>query len=165
MLIPAGVFVSGTIWMRSHVELHLAHGARLQASTRLEDYNQEDAFPQNQSCPEEEWNGKHLLIAYQCQDIAVTGTGVIDGSGPFFFAPPVKIWEYLWWEGLALAKDKENLRPGQMLVMVECTRVPGYGCDAAKQHLLVLLLPGLFLCAGERNSGVQSPQRCQHGRH
>lgn len=123
VLIPAGVFVSGTIWMRSHVELHLAHGARLQASTQLEDYNQEDAFPQNQSCPEEEWNGKHLFIAYQCEDIAITGTGVIDGSGPFFFAPPVKIWEYAWWEGLALAKDKENLRPGQMLVMVECTRV------------------------------------------
>ena len=37
--IPKGDFVSGTIWLKSHVELYLEKGARLIASDNQEDYN------------------------------------------------------------------------------------------------------------------------------
>ena len=36
--VPAGVFVTGTIFMRSHVMLHLEQGAVLRASDNLDDY-------------------------------------------------------------------------------------------------------------------------------
>ena len=123
VVVPAGTYTIGTLWLRSNVELHLCHGALLKASTNLDDYNEEDAFPQNRGCKDEEWNGKHLIIAHECENIAITGTGIIDGSGPDFYAPPIPWTPYCWCEGLALAKDKEALRPGQMLVFFECHHV------------------------------------------
>lgn len=123
VIVPAGTYITGTLWLRSHVELHLCHGAMLKASTDLDDYNEENAYPQNFRSNEEQWNGKHLIIAHECEDIAITGTGIIDGSGPDFYAPPIPWTPYCWWEGLALAKDKDALRPGQMLAIIECIHV------------------------------------------
>ena len=123
VIVPAGSFTTGTIWLRSHVELHLCHGAILKASANLDDYNEEDAYPQNYGSKDEEWNGKHLIIAHECEDVTITGTGIIDGSGHEFYASPIPWTPYCWWEGLMLAKDKEALRPGQMLVFFECRHV------------------------------------------
>lgn len=123
VVVPAGTYIIGTLWLRSHVELHLCHGAILKASANLDDYNEEDAYPQNYGCKAEEWNGKHLIIAHECEDVAITGTGIIDGSGHEFYAPPIPWTPYCWWEGLKLAKDKVALRPGQMLVFFECRGV------------------------------------------
>ena len=50
VIVPAGLYRTGTIFLRSHVELHLQHGARLKASTNLDDYNADDAYPQNSGC-------------------------------------------------------------------------------------------------------------------
>ena len=47
VIIPTGEFVSGTLWLRDKVELHLEMGAVLRASGDLADYNAEDAYPQN----------------------------------------------------------------------------------------------------------------------
>ncbi|MBR5519255.1 MAG: hypothetical protein IKU55_00915 [Clostridia bacterium] len=121
--IPHGTYVIGTLWLKSHVELHLSHGATLLASANLDDYNAEDAYPQNFHSVSEEWNGKHLIIAHECENIAITGTGTIDGSGAAFYAPPIPWNAYCWSEGLALAKDKEKLRPGQLLAIIECKNV------------------------------------------
>ncbi|MBR7136503.1 MAG: hypothetical protein IKC99_00440 [Clostridia bacterium] len=123
VVVPAGHYLIGTLWLRSWVELHLAHGAVLQASSSLADYNDEDAYPQNFHSDAEEWNGKHLIIAHECEQIAITGSGVIDGSGPAFYAPPIPWNAYCWREGLALAKDKKALRPGQMLAIIACNHV------------------------------------------
>lgn len=121
--VPAGVFKTGTLWLKSRVELHLCHGATLLASEDLDDYNAEDAYPQNFRSNAEEWCGKHLIIAHEQCDVAITGTGVIDGNGHTYYCEPVKKWTFLWADGLALAKDKERLRPGQVIVFVECRRV------------------------------------------
>ena len=122
--IPAGVFVSGSIWLKSHVELYLSQGAVLKASGDLDDYNALDAYPQNYNWPPEEWVGKHLIIAVEQTDIAVSGHGVIDGSGDLFFGEIRPSWgTYAWSYGVSLAKDKEKLRPGQLMVIVECDHV------------------------------------------
>lgn len=123
VVVPAGVFKTGTVWLKSNVELHLSHGATLLASENLDDYNAEDAYVQNFRSNEEEWCGKHLIIAHEACDVAITGHGVIDGNGAAFYCEPVKKWNFLWVDGLALAKDKERLRPGQAAVFVECKRV------------------------------------------
>jgi len=58
--VPAGTFLTGTIWLKSHVELYLSQGAVLKASSNMDDYNELDAYPQNYSWLPEEWVGKHL---------------------------------------------------------------------------------------------------------
>ncbi|MBP5542465.1 MAG: hypothetical protein ILM98_00195 [Kiritimatiellae bacterium] len=75
VIIPAGTFVSGTLWLRPHVELHLADGAVLKASPNLSDYNPLDAYPENWGCPPEYWNGCHFIIARHADGASITGTG------------------------------------------------------------------------------------------
>lgn len=123
VVIPAGTFLTGTIWLKSHVELHLAHGSLLQASADINDYNEEDAYPQNYCYTPEEWVGRHLLIALECENVALTGTGTIDGAGPAYYDEPEMRWKYCWADGLALSKNKETWRPGQLLTFMECRDV------------------------------------------
>ena len=123
--VPAGTYISGTLWLRSNVELHLEHGATLKASENMDDYNELDAYEQNFSCTEEKWVGKHLIIALECENVALTGSGVIDGSADAFFgefAPNSKS-VYVWRDGYRDPKDLEKLRPGQLVCFVECRRV------------------------------------------
>ena len=53
--IPAGTFVTGTLFLKDHVELHLEMGAVLKVSINLDDYNPMDAYPENYSCEKEQW--------------------------------------------------------------------------------------------------------------
>lgn len=71
VLIPTGLFRSGTLFLKSHVELHLQHGAILKGSDKLADYRV---------------NGQlyGLLNAVNVQDVALTGTGEINGNGTHF---------------------------------------------------------------------------------
>lgn len=147
VVIPKGVWMSGTLRLRSNTELHLEEGAVLKASGDLADYNEPDEYPQNCGCPSEQWNAKHFIIAHEVHDVAITGKGVLDGnSGVFFEETPFHAdWTSIAWiKGARGAKDKVNLRPGQMVVFIESRnlRVEGitirnstcwslffYGCD------------------------------------
>lgn len=74
VIIPAGSFLSRTIFMKSNVNLHLDFGAELLGSTDLESYLK--VFPQ--------MRGKEspsLLFARGVKNIAVTGFGTINGQG------------------------------------------------------------------------------------
>ncbi|NLE54597.1 MAG: hypothetical protein GX617_06650 [Lentisphaerae bacterium] len=125
VLVPPGTFVTGTIWLRDHVELHLEKGAILLGSPNLDDYNADDAFAQNMRSEREQWNGAHLILAVEVTDVALTGSGCIDGNGPAFFeteAPPYPP-RFGWSQGIRHARDKERLRPGQMLLFCECSDV------------------------------------------
>ncbi len=119
--IPSGVFLTGTVYLKDHIELHLEMGAVLKASDNLDDYNPLDAYPENWGSNKEEWTGKHLIIAYHKKDIAITGCGTIDGAGKAFYEEPhrSKSFNYIWGHGIAKAKDKVKMRPGQLLVFLE----------------------------------------------
>ncbi len=149
--IPAGTFRTGTIYLKSHVELHLAQGARLLGSENLNDYNPTNAFPQNWGSVREGWSAKHLILALEQDDVAITGEGVIDGNGRAFFDTKSK-WKgtICWRDGAINAKDAAHQgRPGQMIEFVECTNVRMrniriedspcwscffYGCDNVSIH-------------------------------
>lgn len=124
VIIPAGEYRIGTIYLRSNVELHLESGALLKASHDLNDYNKEDAYPQNWHSDQEQWNASHLIIGVGIEDASITGQGTIDGGAAFFFAEN-ESWrdDLVWRYGIRMAKDKERLRPGQMIVFVECRNV------------------------------------------
>lgn len=127
--IPAGTFLTGSLLLKDNVELHLETGATLKASTDLADYNADDAYEQNYGVPSEEWLGKHLIMAIECTNVALTGLGVIDASGEFFFEEP-KFYPYHQWmsgygwrNGISYAKNKELLRPGQVICFIESKNI------------------------------------------
>ena len=133
VVVPAGLFMSGSIFLRSNVELHLAHNATLRASENLEDYNADDAYEQNWGSVNEGWNAKHFIIAVECENVAITGTGTIDGNSSVFFEPyrPASDFQeesmvnagYCWKKGKAMNLDKVNRRPGQMICFIECRNI------------------------------------------
>lgn len=67
VLIPAGRFVTGVLYVKSNVELHLELGASLLATTKRADYGDSDASA--------------LLVAKNEHNISITGLGEIDGRG------------------------------------------------------------------------------------
>ncbi len=119
VLVPAGEWASGTIWLKSRVELRLEKGAVLKGSTRQADYNADDVFPENFHSVAEEWSGAHLIIGYKVENAAITGAGVIDGNGPAFFGDCDEDSRFPWYKyGLKLHPlDREWYRPGPMLAM------------------------------------------------
>ena len=126
--VPPGIFLTGTLYLRSHVNLHLEHAATLLGSPNLADYNPPDAYPQNFNCAASEgWNSCHLIIAADVEDVALSGTGTIDGNGRAFFAKPKASTvphEITWRRGYLNAADREHaVRPGQTVVFVECRDV------------------------------------------
>ncbi len=121
--VPAGIYRCGTIRIKSNVELKLQHGCVLKASEDLDDYNALDEYEQNFSSAAEEWWGKHLILCVEQHNVALTGSGVIDGNGEAFYDEPQKYDSFIWRDGLALSKDKTKLRPGQAVCFIECDNV------------------------------------------
>lgn len=123
--IPAGTFKSGTIWLRSNVELHLEMGAELLASDNMDDYNELDAYEQNFSVTYEQWVGKHLIIAHEINNCAITGFGTINGNCHAFVTKGDHSDKryYVWCHGISILRDTEKQRPGQLICFIECTNV------------------------------------------
>lgn len=79
VVIPTGVFVSGTVVLKNNVELYLARGAQLLASTKHEDYPRR---PQPEYRSQKDDGGWYSLIyAESANNIAISGNGIIDGQG------------------------------------------------------------------------------------
>jgi len=70
---PAGDFLSGTIALRSRVTLHLSAGATLWGSKNIADYSP-----------------PHLIYAKDAENIAIEGSGTINGNGDAFWEPDFK---------------------------------------------------------------------------
>lgn len=98
-----GVFLSGTICLRSNVTLNIAAGATLLGSPRIEDYP--SFTPQIQYLYRDRFT-KSLIFAEGQENIALTGQGLIDGQGKLF---PAK-------------KGDDGLRP-YLLRFSECRHV------------------------------------------
>lgn len=144
VLIPAGSFYSGSIFLKSNVELHLEHGALLTASSNIEDYNADDAYPQNYGWAPEEWRAKHLIMAIECDRVAITGLGTIDGNGESFRKEPTPPppYAYGWMYGQSHVKDMNVMRPGQLIAVVESTNVFVEGITIVNAPCWCLFLHG-----------------------
>lgn len=125
VLIPAGTYLTGSIFLKNNVELHLEKGATLLGSPDLADYNEDDAYPQNYFCKPEGWSAKHLILAIEVDNVAITGSGTIDGNARSFFSDKlVFTGKVCWRDGFYNAKDYENCgRPGQEIVFIESSNI------------------------------------------
>ena len=79
VLIPTGVFIIGTVYLKSNVELHLQKAAILRGSSNLNDYEL--------YVPEKPYNTIHkgMLFAQDAENITISGEGQVDGNGDVYF--------------------------------------------------------------------------------
>lgn len=84
VLIPAGRWLSGTVFLKSNVTLHLAAGATLLASREEADYprNPADQAPA-------------LIRAENVSRVGITGPGVIDGQARQVWAQPSEVDSFI----------------------------------------------------------------------
>ena len=81
VFVPAGNFITGTIILKSNVELHVRHGAVLYGSKNLEDYLQ--IKPEYVALRTKQ-KTRQLIYAENQSNISITGSGTIDGQGASF---------------------------------------------------------------------------------
>jgi len=124
VLVPPGEFVTGTLFLKSNVDLHLVQGAVLMGSLDTADY-----WPDGQ---------KHgMIYAFQARAVTISGEGEIYGRGTSFHLPDVahigqdfvrqctrQGEQYLPAEPVPADGPIHYLsRPGMMIVLVQCEQV------------------------------------------
>ena len=105
VLVPSGIYLSGTLWMRSNVTIQLEAGARLMSVPDVRE------FPIVVSKWEGSANPSHasLIAADGVDNIAIIGRGTMDGGGEF------------WWD-LERRHQLRHHRPG-IIRLIDCRNV------------------------------------------
>ncbi len=86
VLVPAGVFVIGTIEMKSNVTLHIAAAGTLLGSADGKQYHAADAIPLSGDSTLGDGN-VGLIFAVKAENVTIEGPGTIDGQGAQFRSP------------------------------------------------------------------------------
>ncbi|HEX8504726.1 MAG TPA: glycosyl hydrolase family 28 protein [Hymenobacter sp.] len=76
--VPAGTYLTGTVNLKTNVNLHLNDGAVLKGSPNLTDY-------QTYSVPEFGTNRYGILYSVDAQNVSLTGHGAVDGNNEVFY--------------------------------------------------------------------------------
>jgi hypothetical protein len=121
VLIPQGKFVTGTILLRSDVNLRLEPGAELVGSPHLQDY-----FVDHERLG--------LIYCEEAENVSITGTGTIDGNGDVFMN--LDEFKQIPEESTRFARQKSHFRqiegipsdgpvvplerPNQMIIFSNC---------------------------------------------
>lgn len=77
VLIPAGLWLTGPIELRSNVNLHITRDAILLFSDNFDDYQIVESNWEGQPA----WRNQNPISGKNLENIAITGGGVIDGNG------------------------------------------------------------------------------------
>jgi len=86
VLVPAGVFVIGTVEMKSNVTLHIAAQGKLLGSADGKQYRAASAIPLSGHHTMGDGNVA-VIFAANAENIAIEGQGTIDGQGAQFRPP------------------------------------------------------------------------------
>jgi len=86
VLVPAGVFVIGTVEIKSNVTLHISAGGKLLGSPDGKQYYAADAVPLEGDSTLGDGN-VGLIFAVKAENITIEGPGTIDGNGNQFRRP------------------------------------------------------------------------------
>lgn len=113
VVIPEGIFLTGSIILKSGVELHLQKNAVLQGSTNPDDYSKLNRW-------------KAVIMADGQSNISITGIGQIDGQGrrlalnidSLFYIGQLDSAQY----DFAHMRPKEPMRP-QLIEFVNCKNI------------------------------------------
>ncbi len=78
VIVPTGVWLTGPIHFKDRIELHLEEGAEIRFSQNPEDYLPVVLAQRGGTML---YNYSPFVYAYGCEDIALTGRGILDGQG------------------------------------------------------------------------------------
>ena len=126
VIIPAGLWVSGPVELKSNVNLHLQKNAILQAS---DDFTQYKLVKGNwEGLPQ--FRNQSPVWAEGQQNIAITGFGIIDGAGDAWrMVKREKLtetqWKKLLESGGVLSDDKKTWYPNEQSLKGSRLKNPG----------------------------------------
>jgi polygalacturonase len=106
VIVPKGTFLTGTIVLKTGVNLHFTEGAILLGSSRREDYQKNDWYA--------------LILAKSQKNIKITGKGIIDGQGKLLAEDVTRLWKSGVLKNVKPHnRPDENHRP-QVIEMTDC---------------------------------------------
>lgn len=116
VLVPAGTWLTGPIHLESNVELHLAAGSELRFSDRFDDYLPAVFISRGGV---ECYTYSPLIYARDCENIAITGSGTLNGQGqawwPWKSLPGISQLFEMGAKGIPVEKrvfdNEEGVRP------------------------------------------------------
>jgi hypothetical protein len=85
VLVPSGIFVIGTVELKSNVTLHIAASGKLLGTTDGKQYHAIDAIPLRGDSTLGDGNWA-LLFAVNATHVSIEGPGAIDGQGAQFYS-------------------------------------------------------------------------------
>ena len=127
VVVPAGRYLCGTLYLKSNVDVNLALGATIEGSKDPDDYNRWDFCPQNSKSSAENTSGGHLIVCLEQTNVVLRGAGTIDGNGRHFMThgfDPSRVGK-TGENGLGGKNPQDAIlwRPAQMLWFCESSRV------------------------------------------
>lgn len=131
--VSAGIFLSGTLYLKSSIDFYLSSGATLKASADKADYNAPDVCPQNQQFLGECSFGAHFILCIEQKDVMLRGPGRIDGNSPAFLVRQ---------DGSGYEQGDIPWRPSQMVCFFECEKVRVQDIELADSPYWSLFLHG-----------------------
>ena len=117
--IPAGLWLTGPITMKSHVNLHLEEGALVSFSSDLDDYKLIKSGTK--------YNIPSLINGEKLVDVAITGDGIFNGTG--------EAWRPVKKEKMSEGAWKKLLKSGGSLTANGKIWYPREGAVAAEDFL------------------------------
>ncbi len=143
VVVPAGTFVSGPVFLKRNIEFHLSAGAVLQGSRNMADYGMVEL----------KTHGHHirvflasLLTAVQAENVSVTGSGTLDGQGK------------VWWDEIDAGRG--GSRP-VLVYFLDCERVLLEGVKLLNSPCWTVL-PLLCRNVSIRGITIQNPWKPYH---
>lgn len=103
VIVPRGIWLTGPIQLKSNINLHLEDGALIRFSRNFDEYPLVDTSFEGLNTV----RCMSPIYAYEVENIAITGTGTIDGSGD--------AWRYIKKGKLTSGQWKALLKSGGVL--------------------------------------------------
>lgn len=149
VLVPTGKYLTGPIHLKDNINLHLEKGSEILSSTNPDDY-----YPLVHTSFEgtELMNYSPLIYAYKKKNIAITGSGILNGQAD---TSNWWIWkgseQYGWKKGMPSQKDPDNR---DKLVQMAEDSIPVQERIFGKGHFLRPSFIEPFDCEGVLIQGI-----------
>lgn len=134
VIVPPGIYLSGTIYLESNTKLVLETGSVIRAIRGMENYNAPDYCPQNRASKVEVQTGCHLVSAVEAENIRIEGGGTLDGN--------CTGWEWKKHDFQPCYYPQPVDRNGQLLFICECRNFSMSGLNLINSTYWTLFLHG-----------------------
>ena len=120
--IGEGVYMSGSLTLRSGIDFHIEQDGVLLGSPRCEDYPEKKNLKHVDTACLPRFRNASFLFAEECENISLTGMGKIDCNGTSFVRK--KQGDWTGWEYERIQKDGADLpTPPRVVFFTGCSNI------------------------------------------